>query len=42
MSTRYVVRFGSSVVTFAARYHAEQLCRALLLNGTPYTYTEAA
>ena len=36
-TTRYIVKFGESVRVFYADYHAEQFCRALDLNHTPYT-----
>lgn len=35
----YQVHFGSCTFTYLTLYHAEQLMRALDLNGTPYTVT---
>lgn len=31
------IKFGMSRRIFYTEYHAEQFCRALALNGTPYT-----
>jgi hypothetical protein len=39
--TRYLVWFGkASLAVFYTPYHADQFCRALLLNGTPHTLEE--
>ena len=35
--TRYIVTFGKAMSIFYTDYHAEQFCRALDLNRTPYT-----
>lgn len=37
----YIVKFGECVLVYYARHHTEQMCRALRLNGTPYTLTNA-
>lgn len=34
---QWVVAFGTSTRTYYTEYHAEQMARALRLNGTPYT-----
>lgn len=36
---RYVVKLGTCSFTYYTDYHAEQMCRALRLNGTPHTLT---
>ena len=35
----WIVTFGICMSRFYTEYHAEQFCRALWLNGTPYTLT---
>ena len=37
MSRRWVVHFGACVRIYYTPYHADQMARALRLNGTPYT-----
>lgn len=37
MRKQFIVRFGTSERVFYTDYHAEQFCRALRLNKTPYT-----
>lgn len=37
MRKQYIIRFGTSKCVFYTDYHAEQFCRALRLNNTPYT-----
>ena len=34
--TKYIVKFGSSARVYYTEHHADQFCRALDLNGTPY------
>ena len=38
----WVVWFGGFGSKYYTHYHAEQMARALRLNGTPYTITEAS
>lgn len=38
---QWIVQFGNSRTAFYTEYHAEQFMRALRLNGTQYTLTEA-
>ena len=37
---RYFLKFKGFVRIYHTRYHAEQMARALTLNGTAYTLTE--
>lgn len=37
MARRWLVRFGPCACVYFTRYHAEQMMRALTLNGTPCT-----
>lgn len=37
---KYRVSFGRSHCDYYTDYHAVQFCRALALNGTPYTLTD--
>lgn len=37
---KYIIEFGASERNYYTRYHAEQMCRALRLNGTPFNLTK--
>lgn len=41
MNLQFRVSFGNSRRNYFTRYHAEQFCHALTLNGTPHLLTRA-